>query len=143
MIWPWSEIRYLKQQVQYWKLEATRQENWKLIHEKIAIAKCRDVLAAHKGIRRLVEKLKRARQARWATYLGASDSQVAFGRNTDPRSYLTVGRRYQVDRVVVHDSVTDVYLKDYPGKGFNSACFDLDIADDLEAWRARQRKERE
>lgn len=80
----------------------------------------------------------RARQGRWATYLGASDSQVAFGGNTDPRSYLTVGRRYQVDRVVVHDSVTDVYLKDYPGKGFNSVCFDLDIADDLEAWRARQ-----
>lgn len=80
----------------------------------------------------------RARRERWAVYLGASDEQVAFGGDSDPQGYLIEGQRYKVDRVVVHASKTDVYLLEYPGKAFNSVCFDLDIEADLEAWRARQ-----
>lgn len=63
MIWPFGN-RYLEQQVAYWKAEATRQENLKLIYEKIAIQRCADLLGAQKVIRRLVAKVKRLKKGR-------------------------------------------------------------------------------
>lgn len=59
MIWPWSEIRRLRDQLAWYK----ERENYHLfliqLRENIAIKAMRDQAAAHKGIRRLVEKLKK------------------------------------------------------------------------------------
>lgn len=62
MIWPWSTINNLR-----WKLTQAEQriealERGQLIHESFYRTYFYEIRAAHKGIRRLVEKLKRARQ---------------------------------------------------------------------------------
>ena len=58
-MWPWRRIKYLEQQVQYWKDAAAHEEKWRLRYEKLFIERARDLFAAHKGIRRLVERVKR------------------------------------------------------------------------------------
>ncbi len=56
-------------------------------------------------------------------YIGASDTQVRWGSNDDPRGLLTEGASYAVKRREVHSWHTKIELVDYPGKFFNSVCF--------------------
>lgn len=62
MIWPWSTIKDLR-----WKLKQAEQridclERGQFIHESFYRTYFYEIRAAHKGIRRLVEKLKRAKR---------------------------------------------------------------------------------
>lgn len=61
-----------------------------------------------------------------AEYTGnASDTQVRWGSNDDPRGLLEPGKVYEVKRVDVHTWHTKVFLTDFPGKKFNSVHFKL------------------
>lgn len=53
----------------------------------------------------------------------ASDAQVNWGGNDDPRNFLEVGVPYEVARWEVHTWHTKVHLVDFPGKYFNSVHF--------------------
>ncbi len=55
-------------------------------------------------------------------YLGCSIEQVRWGNNDDPRSYLIVGRTYQIEEVTVRSQHTKVKLCNTMGM-FNSVCF--------------------
>lgn len=55
---------------------------------------------------------------------GASDAQVQWGGNDDPRGVLEPGVAYEVDKQEVHSWHTKIYLKGFPGKKFNSVHFD-------------------
>ena len=55
-------------------------------------------------------------------YLGCSDEQVRWGNNDDPRSYLIVGKHYEIERVDVHSQHTKIKLYNKMG-WFNSVCF--------------------
>lgn len=57
-------------------------------------------------------------------YKGTSDEQVRWGGNDDPRGLLQEGREYEVEEREVHSWHTKLRLKGYPGKVFNSVCFD-------------------
>lgn len=57
------------------------------------------------------------------TYIGASDEQVAWGSNDDPRGLLEIGRSYHVHTRDVHSWHTKIELAEFPGKRFNSVCF--------------------
>ncbi|MBP2635530.1 MAG: hypothetical protein H6Q72_1437 [Firmicutes bacterium] len=59
-------------------------------------------------------------------YIGASDEQVRWGNNDDPRGLLNEGELYTVEREEVHSYHTKYHLKEFPGKRFNSVCFDPD-----------------
>lgn len=73
---------------------------------------------------------------RLAKYLGdVIDAQISWGNHTDPRNILEVKKLYEVTRVSVHTSHTKIFLKDFPGKSFNSVWFDLDISEDIAAWK--------
>ena len=56
-------------------------------------------------------------------YIGATDGQVNWGGNADPRGVLTEGEIYECIRVDVHSWHTKVFLKGFP-KGFNSLNFE-------------------
>lgn len=55
-------------------------------------------------------------------YIGATDDQVRWGGNDDPRLVLVEGGIYEVEREEVHSWHTKLYLKGIPGK-FNSVSF--------------------
>jgi hypothetical protein len=55
-------------------------------------------------------------------YIGCSDMQVAWGNNDDPRSYLIVGKHYEIEKVDVHRQHTKIKLYNKMG-WFNSVCF--------------------
>lgn len=57
------------------------------------------------------------------TYLDASDGQVRWGGNDDPRGLLEVGKAYAVAKREQHSWHTKLYLVDFPDKKFNSVCF--------------------
>jgi hypothetical protein len=65
-----------------------------------------------------------AKRGHKVVYLGASDSQVAWGQCDDPRGTLTEGEVYTVDHTEVHSWHTKVYLEGHEGKAFPSAAFD-------------------
>ena len=56
-------------------------------------------------------------------YTGATDQQVRWGSNDDPRKVLTVGQTYEVEKVEVHTWHTKVYLVGIEGR-FNSVSFE-------------------
>jgi hypothetical protein len=56
-------------------------------------------------------------------YIGATDAQVNWGGNADPRGLLTEGEVYDLDRQSVHSWHTKVWLVGIDG-GFNSVCFE-------------------
>lgn len=58
-------------------------------------------------------------------YIGASDEQVNWGGNDDPRGLLTVGTYYIVKREEIHSWHTKFELLGYEGKVFNSTSFEL------------------
>jgi hypothetical protein len=59
MIWPWSMIRKLNDQLAWYR----ERENYHLFHIELnkntALKALRELSAAHKGIRRLVSKVNR------------------------------------------------------------------------------------
>ena len=57
-------------------------------------------------------------------YLGCSDEQVKWGNNDDPRSFLIVGKHYEIEKVDVHRQHTKIKLYNKMG-WFNSVCFKL------------------
>lgn len=56
-------------------------------------------------------------------YVDATDAQVRWGSNDDPRGILVPGKSYAVASVDVRSSHTKVELVAFPGKRFNSVCF--------------------
>jgi hypothetical protein len=56
-------------------------------------------------------------------YVGATDEQVKFGNNDDPRGVLVVGGMYTVQATDVHTWHTKIELQEYPGLRFNSVSF--------------------
>ena len=67
-------------------------------------------------------------------YIGASDSQVRWGSNDDPRNCLIEGQLYTIDHTEVHSYHTKIYLKEFPDLKFNSCSFndETDLPDQLE-----------
>lgn len=57
-------------------------------------------------------------------YIGASDEQVRWGNNDDPRGLLEIGNIYEVEHEDVHSWHTKYSLKGIKGK-FNSVCFEI------------------
>ena len=55
-------------------------------------------------------------------YDGASESQIRFGGNDDPRDILTVGDEYELEDVEVHSYHTKIKLKGFDG-WFNDVSF--------------------
>jgi hypothetical protein len=56
-------------------------------------------------------------------FVGASDAQVGWGSNDDPRAILVVNEVYELDRIEVHSWHTKISLKGVVGK-FNDASFE-------------------
>lgn len=56
-----------------------------------------------------------------AKYIGASDAQVNWGGNDDPRGVLTEEEIYTVDKVEPHSWHTKYHIN---GKKYNSVCFE-------------------
>lgn len=56
-------------------------------------------------------------------YTGATDAQVNWGSNSDPRGVLEEGREYEVERKEVHSYHTKIKLVGVEG-WFNSVCFE-------------------
>ena len=50
------------------------------------------------------------------TYTGASDEQVKWSNNYDPRGMLTIGGKYTVEHVEQHSWYIQIHLAEYPGK---------------------------
>ncbi len=59
-----------------------------------------------------------------AKYIGASDHQVRWGANDDPRGILEIGREYEILERDVHNWHTKLILSDFPKLKFNSASFE-------------------
>ncbi len=57
-------------------------------------------------------------------YIGASDEQVKWGGNDDPRGLLKAGWVYELYRSEVHSYHTKYYLAEFPGLKFNSVSFE-------------------
>ena len=57
-------------------------------------------------------------------YTGCSDEQVKWGNNDDPRSFLIVGKHYEIEKVDVRSQHTKIKLYNKIG-WFNSVCFEL------------------
>jgi len=60
-------------------------------------------------------------------YIGASDEQVNYRGNDDPRGVLNIGSLYEVLREDIGDFHTDIYLTVFPKLRFNSVCFESAI----------------
>lgn len=55
-------------------------------------------------------------------YEGATDAQVSWGNNDDPRGVLIEGQEYEVAERDVHSYHTKIRLVGIEGR-FNSVCF--------------------
>jgi len=56
-------------------------------------------------------------------YIGATDDQVRWGGNDDPRNLLVVGNCYDVKYTEEHSWHTKLILEDFTDKKFNSVSF--------------------
>ena len=79
------------------------------------VAKDDDFIKLHKEDIKVGDKVK---------FVEASDEQVKWGSNDDPRKLLIMGAVYEVNEVEVHSWHTKIYLKGIEGK-FNSAHFEV------------------
>ena len=57
-------------------------------------------------------------------YIGATDDQVRYGRNDDPRGVLKENEIYEINKEDVHDWYTKIQLVEFPGLWFNNVCFE-------------------
>ncbi len=60
-----------------------------------------------------------------AKFIGATDDQVKFGANADPRIYLTKEYLYEIETLEEHSWHTKVVLKMFPKLKFNSVHFEF------------------
>lgn len=58
-MWPWSLIKDLRCQIAKYQEREAYNEKWRLIYEKLYLERSRDLRAAHVGIKRLKQKLKK------------------------------------------------------------------------------------
>lgn len=58
-------------------------------------------------------------------YIGANDAQVNWLENDDPRGLLEEDGHYEVEKEEVNFWQTKLCLAGFPGKKFNSVCFDV------------------
>lgn len=60
-------------------------------------------------------------------FIGATDEQVKWGNNDDPRGVLTIGSIYEVSEVEVHSWHTKIQLVSSVDDElkFNSVCFEI------------------
>lgn len=58
-------------------------------------------------------------------FQGSTPEQVKWGGNDDPSFCCYTGGIYTVESTEIHSSYTKVYLKEFPGKGFNTVSFSL------------------
>lgn len=56
-------------------------------------------------------------------FIGASDDQVKWGSNDDPRDFLILNETYTIDHTEIHGYHTKVILKEFPNEKFNSVHF--------------------
>ena len=56
-------------------------------------------------------------------FMGSTIEQVRWGGNDDPKDLLEEGQIYALDHCEIHSYHSKIYLKDFPGKKFNSVCF--------------------
>ena len=56
-------------------------------------------------------------------YIGATDDQVKWGNNDDPRGLLVDCEIYEVEESEEHSQHTKYTLKGFPDKKFNSVHF--------------------
>ena len=66
-------------------------------------------------------------------FVGATDDQVKWGANDDPRTLLTLGAIYTVGKKEIHSFHTKLELVEFPGKKFNSVSF-VEIPKDPTTW---------
>jgi hypothetical protein len=59
MIWPWSELRLLRDRIGYLEDQNRYLAHNDVMRKLLVSHAYRDLIAANKGIRRLVEKLKK------------------------------------------------------------------------------------
>lgn len=52
-----------------------------------------------------------------------NEAAVKWGGNSNPEGLLVPGKEYEVEHEEVHGWHTKIYLKDFPGKKFNSVHF--------------------
>jgi hypothetical protein len=57
-------------------------------------------------------------------YIGATQTQIDWMNNDDPRNVLTIGQIYEVWRRTVQSSYTEIRLKLFPELRFNSVFFE-------------------
>lgn len=57
-------------------------------------------------------------------YTGATDEQVRWGSNSDPRGMLEEGKKYKLVDIEVHSWHTKYTLEGFPGMQFNSVSFE-------------------
>lgn len=57
-------------------------------------------------------------------FVGCSTEQVRWGSNDSPDGILKVGEEYEVEKEEVRSWHTKYFLKGFPGKKFNSICFE-------------------
>ena len=55
-----------------------------------------------------------------------SKDQIDWGSHCDPRGVLIFGQQYELERAEVHSQHTKIFLKEFPGKSWNSVWFDID-----------------
>ena len=60
MIWPWSTIRMLRKRIDQLERDLETKCKWYFIQQANAAKWMNELAGAHKGIRRLKEKLKKA-----------------------------------------------------------------------------------
>ena len=59
MIWPWTELRRLQARIHHLETQNEYLRNGEVLRKLIVSNAYRDLIAANKGIRRLVDKLKK------------------------------------------------------------------------------------
>lgn len=59
-----------------------------------------------------------------------SQMQIDWGSHDDPKD-LEYGKDYELDHAVVRSQHTKIFLKEFPGKSFNSVWFDIDDVNEL------------
>jgi hypothetical protein len=58
-------------------------------------------------------------------YTKATDEQVKWGSNDDPRGLLEPGKEYEIEGIEMHSWHSKIHLKEFPGKKFNSSSFEI------------------
>lgn len=58
-------------------------------------------------------------------FVGCSKEQIMWGSNDALNEILEIGKMYEVEKVETHSWHTKYYLKEFPGKKFNSVCFEI------------------